>query len=250
MRVELAYLGPSLIEHVKERGVGGLDGWWVEVTFDDGSTFRVSESTFDGEVEDDDGRDDEVGDGSEDAVDDDGHPWVHETFLRWRESQTLTDGNQVVASRLFTVVGPGRMVSVCSGWERVGLAAGGADLATAATFRELATTRGARPPGWLTHMAYHPSGDSADGVASYTMEWDWPSKLLRWVEVLPDGSMRAHVIAKGSPMPDDGAGLPTPDLIATAAIPQRLPITGSTFEGVWNVARTTGRVPDARHGAV
>jgi hypothetical protein len=236
IRLELAYLEARPISLLEKSGGDVFDGWWVAVTFDDGCAVRFGDPTFD------DGGEDDFW-GSEDATDDDAVSKPEER-LRLREAETCTDGHQVVGSRLFDVVGPERVVSISSGWERIGLQAGTADVTTGASFQERITTTGARPPGWHTRMAYHPDRESKDEVDSYTMEWDWPSRLIRWVEAMPDRSLRAHVAGADGPGAQANSRLPTSDQVAAAAIPQRLPLLGATFERVWSLARTTGRAPD------
>lgn len=232
IRVELALLASHPTTFPKAGTVDIFDGWWVAVTFDDGTTYRTGDSTLVTDLDDD--LDDDVEWGADATV---------ESGLLWQESETSHDGIQVVGSRLLQVVGAGRMVSISSGWERVGVPSGTADLTTAAAFRDVATTSNARPPGWLTHMAYQP-GQNSTGEVSYTMEWDWPSRLIRWVDMLPDGSLRAHVSSTSTPVAIDGTSFPSPDQLAATPMPERLPLTRSTFETVWDLARTTGRVPN------
>jgi hypothetical protein len=96
----------------------------------------------------------------------------------------------MVQLRVFDAVGPSAITSVTAGWDRVGLVEGSAHLA-GDHFANTLSVWDARPQGWLSRFVYQPQQDSEAPVEQYAMEWDWPSRLIRWVEVMPDGALRA-----------------------------------------------------------
>ena len=125
------------------------------------------------------------------------------------------------------------------------MTAGAVDVGRSLDFVEQRTTRDARPPEWLTYMAFEIDQDDAGDVASYVMEWDWPSLLLRWIEVMPDGVLRARTPVS-TPEAVPSAGPPTSEQVATASLPMCIPIDAGSFDDFWTLASTTGRVPERR----
>jgi hypothetical protein len=233
VRIELAYIAPEQFDPRALHEV--FDGWWAEVTFDDGTTIRTW-----------DGREDENQDEYE--VDSLPDPSVGErkTDFQFSESETWTDGHQLVTTMLFEVRGDSQIAFVSAGWDRVGMMAHAVDVGHPVDFSDRRTTKDARPPGWLTYMAFEVDQDDARDVATYVMEWDWPSRLLRWIEVMPDGVVRAHTPVS-PPESVASGGSPTPEQVATASLPIRIPIDAKSFDDLWTLASTTGRVPEGRH---
>lgn len=213
MRVELAYLAPRPL-HPRAPGTDAFDGWWVAATFDDETTACYGDPTIDGEIEEED--EVEVGESPP------------EVGLRLIETEETADGRQTVTSRLFQVLGPARMTSLSTGWARIALAEGSVAVGSSEEFRRRSTTSDARPPGWLTHVVYQTAQDGADPVASYAMEWDWPSRLVRWVEVMPDGGLRARTSASSGV--SEPGGPPHSKRIAAAVRPQRIALDAGSFE--------------------
>jgi hypothetical protein len=230
VRIELAYFAPEGSDP-SARLDEVFAGWWIAATFYDGTTIRAGYETDE----------EEWGESPP-------NPSVGEsdTNFLWRESETTTDGRQLVTTVLLEVVGQSKIALISSGWERVGMTAGAVDVGRSLDFVDQRTTTDARPPGWLTYMACEIHPHDAGDVASYVMEWDWPSRLLRWIEVMPDGVLRARPPVS-TPEAVPSAGPPTSEQVATASLPICIPIDAGSFDDFWALASTTGRLPERRH---
>jgi hypothetical protein len=228
VRIELAYIA-SEGSDPSARLDEVFAGWWIAATFNDGTTIRAGYET-----------EEEWGESPP-------NPSVgeSETNFLWRESETTTDGRQLVTTVLLEVVGQSKIASISSGWERVGMTAGAVDVGRSLDFVDQRTTKDARPLGWLTYMAFEVDQHDEGDVGSYVMEWDWPSRLLRWIEVMPDGVLRARTPVS-TPEAVPSAGPPTSEQVATAPFPIRIPIDAGSFDDFWTLASTTGRVPERR----